>query len=266
MRALGICLRIMGMNAQSQMAYRRSLFMMYVQQVFGRTIELASLWIVLSRFREVRGWTFYEIIFLYLLNLLSYGLASLFVGPIARLDDMIRQGTFDGLLVRPLSPLLHLIARGLRLIFLGHLVLSGILFALCSAHLDIRWNVLTGFWLFLVVIGAALIQWSIMMIAGTTSFWFVRSRALVLTTIYSVRGFVEYPITIYDRWLQVLLTFVIPYAFVNFYPAQHFLGKAGQTVFHPAFQYGTPVVGAAMFLLACGFWRFGVNHYQSTGS
>ena len=89
---------------------------------------------------------------------------------------------------------------------------------------------------------------------------------MVLTAIYGVRRFIEYPITIYDRWLQLFLTVVIPYAFVSFYPAQHFLDKDGQALFHPALQYGTPLVGIFMFALACGFWRFGVNHYQSTGS
>jgi ABC-2 type transport system permease protein len=59
---------------------------------------------------------------------------------------------------------------------------------------------------------------------------------------------------------------VLPFAFVNFYPAHYFLDKAGGDLFFPVIQYGTPVVGIVFFLLAYQFWKVGVNKYESTGS
>ena len=70
----------------------------------------------------------------------------------------------------------------------------------------------------------------------------------------------------YPRFIQVLLTFVIPYGFMSFYPAQYFLQKNDFLLFFPWFQYLTPVVGAVLLTLAVVFWKAGLRRYQSTGS
>lgn len=266
MRTLRLLLRIVGTNLRSRMEYRYSFLMSYVVQVFSRTFEFLTIWVMLDRFRQIRGWEYWEVMLLYVLNLISFGLAGVINPPMRRLDRLIQQGDFDGLLTCPLNPLLHLVARYYSPVFWGHLLLGAVVLALCLDRLSIALIPLTGAWLALVLFGGALIQASILMIAGTTSFWFVKSQGLIETAIYGVRNFINYPITIYDRWVQVVLTFVVPYAFVSFYPAQSFLRKSEVSLFHPILQYGTPVLGVAMLALAYRFWTVGMNHYQSTGS
>jgi ABC-2 type transport system permease protein len=65
--------------------------------------------------------------------------------------------------------------------------------------------------------------------------------------------------------VQVILTFILPYGFINFYPAQLFLGK-DDYLFHPSLPYATLPVGLGLFSLAYRFWRYGINRYQGTGS
>ncbi|MEO1088650.1 MAG: ABC-2 family transporter protein, partial [Acidobacteriota bacterium] len=88
----------------------------------------------------------------------------------------------------------------------------------------------------------------------------------VNTVVHGVRSFIVYPISIYDNWIQVLLTLVLPFAFVSFFPAEHFLGKPESSIFPAVFQFGTPLVGLIFFLLAYRLWSSGVDGYQSTGS
>jgi ABC-2 type transport system permease protein len=64
----------------------------------------------------------------------------------------------------------------------------------------------------------------------------------------------------------VAITFLVPFAFIKYYPVYYFLDKTGDTLFFPILQYGTPVVGLVLFFLAYQFWRVGVNKYESTGS
>jgi len=104
------------------------------------------------------------------------------------------------------------------------------------------------------------------MFTCTISFWIVQSLAIRDIFIHGIRRFVDYPISIYHRSIQVLVTFVIPFAFVNFYPVQYLLGGKDEVLFHPALQYGTPFVGIVLFVLAYRFWKIGINNYQSTGS
>jgi ABC-2 type transport system permease protein len=80
----------------------------------------------------------------------------------------------------------------------------------------------------------------------------------------SLRTFVTYPITIYATAIQVVLTVVVPFAFVNFYPAAVLLGKDGQA-FPGWVGWLTPVVGLVMFGLAYRVWMRGIDRYQGAG-
>lgn len=82
----------------------------------------------------------------------------------------------------------------------------------------------------------------------------------------SMSNFINYPITIFNKAIQVVLTLILPYAFINFFPAQFLLGKNDFSIFSPIFQFLSPVVAAVLFFLAYKFWNFSINHYESTGS
>jgi ABC-2 type transport system permease protein len=62
-----------------------------------------------------------------------------------------------------------------------------------------------------------------MIVTGAMSFWFIRSSAISNMVLNSLRGFVNYPVTIYNRFVRILLTYFIPYAFVNINQAKHYL-------------------------------------------
>ena len=74
--------------------------------------------------------------------------------------------------------------------------------------------------------------------------------------------FSRYPITIFSPLVRFILTFVLPFAWVAFYPATYFIGSeefrgiAGLT----------PLVGIAVFALGYFIWSRGVRNYASTGS
>ena len=75
-----------------------------------------------------------------------------------------------------------------------------------------------------------------------------------------------YPVHIYSFPVRVLLTFIFPIAFVNFYPAHFFLERQSETLFHPMLSYLSFPIGLTVLFLSLIFWRFGVNRYSSTGS
>jgi len=131
--------------------------------------------------------------------------------------------------------------------------------------LAIHITILKIVFLLAAILGAALIQTAILVVIGTMSFWLVKNTA-TYSLLNCFNNFLDYPITIYARSIQAFLTFVIPVAFVNFYPAHYFLNKTGDNLFFPALQYGTPIVGLVMFFMAYQFWKIGVNKYESTGS
>ena len=63
-----------------------------------------------------------------------------------------------------------------------------------------------------------------------------------------------------------MLTFVIPVAFVNWYPCLYLLDREDPFGFPAWFALAPPVVGALLFGVAALAWRTGVRRYTSTGS
>ncbi len=77
---------------------------------------------------------------------------------------------------------------------------------------------------------------------------------------------VSYPMTIYQGWFKHFFIFVVPLAFVTYFPALYFLGKPDALGLPAVFQFLPPPAAAAFLALARAVWSFGVRHYQSTGS
>ncbi|MBP9839264.1 MAG: ABC-2 family transporter protein, partial [Proteobacteria bacterium] len=80
--------------------------------------------------------------------------------------------------------------------------------------------------------------------------------------IFNLINFGRYPISIFNRVIQTILTCIVPFAFVAFYPATHFLNHSGYQVFC----YATPIVSIVCIFVARYFWEIGVANYSSTGS
>jgi ABC-2 type transport system permease protein len=102
---------------------------------------------------------------------------------------------------------------------------------------------------------------------ATASFWFVRIDTLRWVVMSLEQEFSRYPISIYQRGVRIILAFVLPFAFMNYFPATFLLHKSEDGLhLSPTIGLFTPLVGVLVLALAYAFWRIGINRYQGTGS
>ncbi len=74
--------------------------------------------------------------------------------------------------------------------------------------------------------------------------------------------FAKYPLTLYGRFLQILVTWVLPFAFVSYYPGLILLSQTGAQA---QVGYLSPLAGPVMALVASVVWHRGLARYQGTG-
>ncbi len=266
MRICKIILRFYGTALKNIFEYRLGTLLDVLTFFLRFTFAYLTIWILLLKFQNINGWTLYEVMFLFNLNMFANGLESIFFfSPMQGMEQMVQYGEFDMALIRPLNPLVYTLIGRPTLAFAGNFILGIIVFVLCFTHLGIYLTAIKVVFLLLVILGGILIHCAKDLFFGSLSFWIVKTRA-ISSVISCFNTVIDYPISIYGKVLQTFLTFLLPLAFVNFYPAQYFLGKTADSLFDPVFQYGTPVVGVVLFFLAYQFWKIGVNKYESTGS
>lgn len=176
-------------------------------------------------------------------------------------DKYIIQGQFDRVLLRPLDPLAQVLFESFNLDSIGTFLVGVVLVSWSAGQLGIEFSLLDYLWLLVSAFAGGTILLGIFVILSSLSFHF-EDRFGIAAPVYSLINFSRYPIPIYNRLIQVILTWVIPFAFASFYPVTRFLGREGFTFYC----YITPVVAVVVLLLSRVAWRIGISKYCSTGN
>lgn len=212
-------------------------------------------------------WDMNEMMFLYSLLFLTYGILIIFFTGLRDFGTIIQNGTFDRILLRPRGLLFQIIAINADwFAALGHGGLGITLFIISANRVHITWNAVNILYYILAVIGGVLIQGAIFLFFASLSFFFIKVDNIRNTFYWTLRRFAGYPISIFPKLMQYIIMYVIPLAFVNYFPAQYLIRNRDIHLYPKIYMYLTPVIGVFMYLFAYGFWRFSVRYYKSTGN
>ena len=83
---------------------------------------------------------------------------------------------------------------------------------------------------------------------------------------WQMRKFAGYPISIFPKVIQFLMTYIVPFAFVNYFPASYLLGKDISNKYNNAYLWAVPFIGMVLYALVYLFWRYSLRHYKSSGN
>jgi ABC-2 type transport system permease protein len=243
------------------MEYRASFFIGAVSTVAQQSAGLLVVYVVMQQIPNLRGWSFDEIVLIYGLLLISRSLNHMFADNLWTVGRAyIRTGNFDRFLVRPINPLFHLLADRFCQDGIGYFVVGCLLVGRSFTTLNIPLTPLTIGYLLLTTVTGGVIFFALNLATATSAFW-VMDSVPVTRIIFDYNEFAKYPITIYPQFVRVVLTWVIPYAFASYYPANVLLGRDTGV-----FILLGPVVAIVLTLVAYRIWLFGMRHYNSTGT
>lgn len=250
---------------KSEIQYRANFLIMVTMGLVFQGTGFIFIWVVLNRFVAVGGWTLGEIAFLYGLRLIVHALNGFFSGALFSVEYQVRQGSFDRFLVRPLAPLLQLMAQQPPSSALGDLIGGIGLFVAATTLITIHWTPGALIYLVLAIIGGSLIELAMRLLCSALAFRFLTANApmFLLDNIFS--NFGNYPLSIFGNVLSFLLTFGLPLAFLAYFPAVVLLRRTGELQVHPAFAYGAPLAGVFWLVVAVLVFQHELRYYQSAG-
>ncbi|MGH3566275.1 MAG: ABC transporter permease [Pseudonocardia sp.] len=258
--------RILASRIRGQLAYPASFALDVLAQVLGQGVELVTILVVFTQVRSLGGFRAGEVVLLYGLASVAFGLASLAVAQVDELPEFIRSGEFDVLLLRPLGSLAQLLSADISLKRIGRVVTGLVVLGVAVAGSDIDWDLGRAVLLVTTPLVGAVILGSVWIGASAVAFWLVDAREVANAFTYGSNYSTSYPITIYGPWLRRLICFLIPSAFVAYFPALALLGKPDPLGLPAGLRWSSPAVAVLTVAAAALVWRAGVRHYQGTGS
>src|SRR3954470_24467045 len=94
----------------SQLQYRGSFVLQALGQFLATFTDFILLLFLFQRFPSIAGWSLGEVAFLYGLGGVAFGISDLVCGGFDGLSKMIKLGTFDRVLTRPVGTFAQVLA------------------------------------------------------------------------------------------------------------------------------------------------------------
>jgi len=253
---------LLRMTMRGILQYRADFWMSLVSVVLLNSANIVQLSVISWRFHTLGNWQVGDLMVLYGLFMISWSIFSVFFFKLSKIEDEIVSGTFDVYLLRPVSPFLQLVGGDINYTGLCDTILGAVLITMGLLMTGARWGLWQILWFAVFVISGGTIVVCCKFLISCVAFWTTKAGALssVFTQIYLLTQ--KYPVTIFGPAFRVLVTGIVPVAYLNFYPATYLMGKPDVP---PWMCMMSPVVALILVGIAALVWQGGLRRYNSSG-
>ncbi|MBR4626707.1 MAG: ABC-2 family transporter protein [Ruminococcus sp.] len=253
--------KILAQDIKSKMSYRADFIISTIGMIFTNVAGFISFWILFRRFPSINGWSYHEMLFLYGFSLVSLTPVQCLFDNNWSLRQYVYTGDFIKYCFRPINLFFYFQSEVFDIKGLGQFAfgIGTLVYSWNKIGLDFTPLILLKVIVFLIT--ASLIMIALQNAAAATCFW-IQNSFYVLDLVYRFRDYAKYPITIFNPVFKFIFTFVIPIAFIAYYPSLVILRPDDI----PLLSWLSPLFGLVFFWLSYKFWMHGALKYNGTGS
>lgn len=251
----------LSMHLRSELEYRTNFILSFLSQILVFFTYYFMILALFDKFNNIKGFTLYEVLLCFSIIQFGFSFNEVFARGIDQFDNLIIRGEFDRLLLRPKNLILQAAYSDGDFVKLSRLIQAVIVLIIALVKLKIKWTVMKVITLLLMIISSCIIFFCIFLIAASYCFYTI--QGLEVRNVFTDGGkqMAQYPIGVFSKGFVLFFTFVIPYAFVNYYPLLYFLGHKNN------FLYGLSPLLVILYLIPCIIiFYLGMKRYASVGS
>jgi ABC-2 type transport system permease protein len=205
--------------------------------------------------REIGGWSYNHVLTLQGLYFLIEAVAwATYIRGFNKIYRFVENGDLDIFLTKPINLRSFFIYRyidiffSLPQVFIGiGLIIYGVGFNFQSLYLLPQFLIL--------LISAFIIHYSLIVILSTINFFHIVPQTYYLFAEVSKLG--QYPIDIYKGVARLVLSIIIPLAFIYSIPAQSLFSQ------NLLYYFVSPVIAIIFYFISKLIWQFGIKKYES---
>jgi ABC-2 type transport system permease protein len=131
-----------------------------------------------------------------------------------------------------------------------------------SGHVHVHWSALRIGFALLLFVSAIVIKLALNLATNSAAFWLNSPNNSFPYSMHILGDLCRYPITIYAFGVQAVVSLLVPFAFISFFPAAAIFEKGSWRWLGLA----TPLVALYCVAMAAWVFRRGLARYESAGN
>lgn len=258
---MSLYFKFMKVHFKSELQYKLSFILSFISQFFVFFGYYFTIICLFDKFSNIKGFTLYEVLLTFGIIQFGFSFCETFFRGVDTFDDLIVNGTFDRLLLRPQNILLQVFANEVSFVKASRLIQSIIVLAIAIINVDIVWDIEKIITLIFMLISSILVFLSIFILAA--SYCFLTVKGLEVRNVFTDGGkhMAQYPIGIFKKGFVFFFTFIIPFGFVNYYPLLFILEQTNNKLF-----IISPLITILYLIPSIIIFYKGIKRYSSVGS
>lgn len=253
--------KILTQDLKSKMSYRADFIISTFGMIFTNISGFVSFWILFRNFPSINGWSYYEMLFLYGFSLISLTPVQCFFDNNWSLRQYVYSGDFIKYCFRPINLFFYYQSEVFDVKGIGQLIFGIVMLVYSWIKIGIVFTPIMFLKILLFLITASLVMVALQNAAAAACFW-IQNSFYILDLVFRFKDYAKYPVTIFSPIFRFVFTFVIPIAFIAYYPSLVILRP--QEV--PILSWLSPLIGVAFFFISYKIWMHGAMKYSGTGS
>ena len=254
-------LKYFTMQLKAELEYRKAFLISIIAKMATSIFSFISIFFLFDKFGSIAGYTFEDVLICFAISFMGYSLAECFFRSFDHFDIMIANGEFDRILVRPKGIILQVLGSEVEFNRFGRTLASIIILIGVLVNNKQLLQIDNIFTILLMIIGTIVIYASLFILKAGITFFTTQSLEIMNIFTDGTRDLAQYPLNIYQKWVQKFFTYILPIALVNYYPLLYIIGKTNNKF------YMILPIFTIIFIIPCyAVWKIGIRKYKSTGS
>lgn len=251
------------MSLKSILEYRLSAWLVAAGQALTAILYFLSLGLLFRRFGNLAGWTFAEAALCFSVTGTAFALSECFARGFDTFSQMIIQGEFDRILLRPRNTIIQVLGSKTEITRFGRVLVNIVIMCFILPMTDIVWDLSKIITVIMMILGGSAVFTGIFILGASVCFFTLEGLEVINIFTDGGRELASYPLPVYGKWISRFFTFIIPLGVMNYLPLMYLTGRASA---YPVLYMLSPLAGI-LFIFPCLLaWKQGVKHYSSSGS
>lgn len=260
-KSIRLYFHFLSIQVKADMQHKVSFFLTALGQFLISFNVFLGVYFMMARFRTVNGFTYPEVLLCFSITLMAFTLAEMFFRGLDAFNVIIGNGEFDRILLRPESPVFLVICSKIQLTRFSRLLQSAVMliYGICAGSID--WTPSRVIAVVLMIAGGTVVFAAIYTIFAAICFFTLEGLEFMNVFTDGAREYGKYPVAVYGKTVLTVCTYLIPFALFQYYPFLYVTGHSDRQWY-----LFLPLLACLFFVPAAYLWKFGLAHYQSTGS